>query len=144
MMASVVWQQGKVFRARTGSGHQVVTDAVGTGGAPGDGASPMELLLVALGSCTATDVVGILEKMRQPFTGVSVKVVGERAEDDPRIFTMIDLEYTVRGEGLDPASVKRAIHLSHERYCSVAATLRPTASIRYSWRIEEVAARQVA
>lgn len=57
---------------------------------------------------------------------------------------MIDLEYTVRGQSLEPASVRRAIQLSHERYCSVAAMLRPTASIRYSWRIEEEAARQVA
>lgn len=137
MIATVDWREGMAFRARVGSGHEVVTAPPADPGTCAAGASPMELILAALGSCTAMDVAGILRKMQQSFTGLTVTVVGERAQEHPKVFTMIDLDYTVRGRNLDPDKVKRAIQLSHTRYCSIAAMLRPTASLRYRLRIEE-------
>lgn len=91
----------------------------------------METLLIALGGCTGADVVGILEKMRAPLEGLTITVTGERAETHPKVFTRIHLRYEVRGKGLTPRQVERAVRLSQEKYCSVAAMLRPTAALTY-------------
>jgi putative redox protein len=95
----------------------------------------MEMLLLALGACTATDVVIILEKKRQKLTSLEVVVSGERAEHPPKVWTRIDLAYKLRGAGLDDAAVKHAITLSEEKYCSVAAMLRKTAAIHFRYEI---------
>jgi putative redox protein len=135
--ASVVWKEGLVFDAHTETGFHLTTAAHPREGEPARGPLPMELVLVAAGSCTAIDVAAILAKMREPFTGLKVDVVADRREEHPRVFTAIRLHYTVRGTGLDPAQVQRAIQLSQERYCSVAAMLRPTVPLTYTWEVEE-------
>ena len=94
---------------------------------------PMELLLLALGACTATDVVIVLEKKRQKLESLEVICIGERAPEPPEVWTRMELVYRLRGE-LNEAAVKRAIELSEEKYCSVAAMLKKTASI--TWRYE--------
>lgn len=137
MKTSVVWKEGLVFDAQTETRFHVTTAAHPPVGEPARGPLPMELVLVAAGSCTAMDVAAILEKMRQPFTGLKVDVDADRREVHPRVFTAIRLHYTVRGHGLDPAQVRRAIQLSQERYCSVAAMLRPTVPLTYTWEIEQ-------
>jgi len=134
-MAPVVvkWRKDGIrFAAETG--HGGVTLASGLDEA-GSGMTPMELLAVALGGCTGMDVVSILVKMRQPLEELSVEVGGVRAEDHPKRFTSLEVVYRLRGD-LDEKRVRRAIQLSEERYCSVAATLRPSLPITSRYVIE--------
>lgn len=99
------------------------------------GPRPMELLLLGLAGCTSMDVVSILQKQRQPFTGLQVRVTAERAEEYPRIYTQIHLEYVVQGVGVDAKAVERAIELSQTKYCSASAMLSQAAEISTSFRI---------
>lgn len=101
----------------------------------GSGVRPTDVLAVALGGCTAMDVVSILAKMRQPVEAFSVEVRGERAEDHPRRFTSLELVYRFKGD-LDEKKVARAISLSETRYCSVEATLRPGVTITSRFEID--------
>lgn len=101
------------------------------------GVSPSELLLIALAGCSAYDVVGILEKKKAKLTGLTVNVTGEQEADPPWPYRRIHLEYIVRGQGLTDKAVADAIHLSETKYCSVAATIRPTAEITTSFQIVE-------
>jgi putative redox protein len=99
------------------------------------GPSPMDLVLAAVGGCTAMDVVSILEKMREPVRGIEVRVSGERSSEHPRIYEKIHIHYSVGGQGLDPEKVRKAIDLSQSKYCSVAAMLRASAELTYGWEI---------
>jgi putative redox protein len=107
------------FEAQTGSGHTIVMD----NGEGDTGARPAELVGVALGGCTAMDVLSILRKKRQPVTGYEIRVTGLQEEGHPHNFTRFDVEHVVDGEGIDPEAVRRAIELSATRYCSVGSTL---------------------
>jgi len=128
--ASVKWIDEQKFVATSPSGHAVTIDSDRESNqAPG----PMELLLMALGACTATDVVIILEKKRQKLQSLEVICSGERAAEPPAVWTKLEIVYRLRGQ-LDDAAVKHAIQLSEDKYCSVAAMLRKTAPI--SWRYE--------
>jgi putative redox protein len=93
----------------------------------------MEMLLIGLGGCTAFDVVQILRKGREKVTDCEVEVTAERAETDPKVFTSIHIEYRVKGRGLAPAKVERAIELSKEKYCSASIMLGAVAKITHSW-----------
>jgi putative redox protein len=93
------------------------------------GVRPMEALLAALGTCTAFDVVSILAKRRTPVESYRIELEGERAEEHPKRYTRIQVRHVVSGEGITPQSLGRAVSLSHEKYCSVAATLN--AEIEY-------------
>ena len=101
------------------------------------GPRPLRLLLVGLAGCTAMDVVSILKKKRQPFTGLQVRVTAERADEHPRVYTRIGLEYVVTGRGVDPRAVERAIELSETKYCSASAMLSKAVEITHSYRIVE-------
>jgi putative redox protein len=130
--AQVKWIGEQRFVATGPSGHAIAIDSdreVNT--APG----PMELLLVALGACTATDIVIILEKKRQKLEGLNVICSGERAADPPRVWTKFEMVYQLRGR-LDDAAVKHAIELSEGKYCSVSAMLKKTATLRWRYEIE--------
>ena len=96
---------------------------------------PMETLLAGAGACTAYDVVLILQRGRHDVTGCEVKVQAERAETDPKVFTRINLHFTVRGRNLADAVVARAIALSHEKYCSATIMLAKTAEIGTSFEV---------
>jgi putative redox protein len=127
---SVKWIGEQKFVAIGPSGHAITIDSDHvSNNAPG----PMELVLLALGACTATDVVLILEKKRQKLESLEVICSGERAAQPPAVWTKLELFYRLRGQ-LDDAAVKRAIQLSEDKYCSVAAMLRRTATL--SWRYE--------
>lgn len=93
------------------------------------GQSPVDALLSALAACSAVDVVDILAKRRTPVERLRVEARGERREEIPRRFTHVELRYIVDGAGIDASHVERALALSHEKYCSVAATLDPALSI---------------
>ena len=129
--ATIRWAGGEKFLAVSPSGHAVPLDSDRqSNSAPG----PMEMLLVALGACTATDVVIILQKKRQKLESLEVVVSGERAAAPPMVWTRLELVYKLRGQ-LDAAAVKHAIELSEEKYCSVAAMLKKTAAISFRHEI---------
>ena len=123
-----------VFIVTTPSGHAITLD---TDHIRNSAPTPMELLLVALGSCTAVDVVSILQKKRQEVTDYRVEVRGERREDHPRSFKRMEVHHIVTGRSISGQSVAQAIQLSEQKYCSVAATLRPAAEIVSSYEIIE-------
>lgn len=135
--ARVKWTGGEKFAAVTPSGHAVPLDSDReTNTAPG----PMEMLLVALGACTATDVVIILGKKRQPLESLEVEVSGERAVDPPRVWTKLEIFYQLRG-ALDEKAVRDAIALSESKYCSVSAMLKKTAEISTRYEIAPAAGK---
>jgi len=126
----IKWVGEQKFVATSPSGHAITVDSDRSSNkAPG----PMELLLLALGACTATDVVMILEKKRQRLESLEVICSGDRAADPPTVWTKLEILYRLRGQ-LDDAAVKHAIQLSENKYCSVAAMLKKTAAL--SWRYE--------
>jgi len=128
--AEVKWIGGQKFAASSPSGHALIMDSDRESNqAPG----PMEMVLMALGACTATDVVIVLQKKRQKLDSLEVICSGERATEPPTVWTKLEILYRLRGS-LDEGAVKHAIELSEEKYCSVAAMLRKTAKI--SWRYE--------
>lgn len=129
------WLQKKQFIGTDSSKHSVVISS--QDGDNGIGMSPSELLLLSLASCSAYDVVGILEKKRSRLTGMTVNVAGENAADPPWPYVRITMEFVLRGKGLKEKDVAQAIHLSETRYCSVAATIRPSAEIITSYQIIE-------
>ena len=100
-------------------------------------ATPMELMLLALGSCTGVDVISILKKKRQLVTDYRIEVSGERSDEHPRSYTRLFVKHIVRGRGVSEQAVAQAIELSDQKYCSVAATLRGSAEIATSYEIIE-------
>ena len=100
-------------------------------------ATPIELLLVALGGCTGSDIVDILRKKREQITDYRIELHAERRTDFPRSFKTIQLRHILKGRNLSEAAVKQAIELSDSKYCSVAATLRPTVEISVSYEITQ-------
>lgn len=132
--ATVKWIGGEQFAATSPSGHAITLDSDRQSN---KGPGAMELLLMALGACTATDVVIVLAKKRQKLKSLEVICSGERAPDPPQVWTRLELLYRLTGE-LDDAAVKRAIELSEEKYCSVSAMLKKTAQV--TWRYEIVRA----
>ena len=128
--ASVKWIGEEKFVAVSPSGHAIALDSDRESNkAPG----PMDLVIMALGACTATDVVSILQKKRQKLESLEVICAGERAKEPPTVWIKLEILYRLRG-ALDEAAVKHAIQLSEDKYCSVAAMLKKTATI--SWRYE--------
>ncbi len=122
--ASAQWTDHDRFTAIASSGHAMMVDSGDTKTANG----PMELVLIALCGCTATDIVTILRKKREPFTTIKVEAEGARADDPPRIYTHIKLKYTVGGKVARKA-VEDAVRLSKEKYCSVSQMLQKTAKV---------------
>ena len=105
-------------------------------GPEAEGPSPMQAVAAALGGCTAMDVISILQKKRAHVTDFEINLSGERAEEHPKRYTSIHLEYVVYGKGIKPNDVERSIQLSEEKYCSARASLN--ASFSSSFRIVEV------
>ena len=123
-----------LFIGITPSGHAQVLE---TDHERASAATPVELLLVALGGCTAVDVISILKKKREQVTDYRVEVRGTRREEHPRAFTRMEVRHVVRGHNVSEKSVASAIELSESKYCSVAATLRPAVEIVTSYEIIE-------
>lgn len=135
--AVVKWVVGEEFEAVGPSGHMVRVDSTQE---KRTGPGPMELILLALGSCTATDVAEILRKKRLRLAGLEVEVSGERAVDPPRVWKKIKLLYRVRGSNAEGGpmpekAVKDAVELSMGKYCSVAAMVKKTAEMLWTWEI---------
>jgi len=128
--ARVKWSESARFEGIAKSGHSIVVD-----GDSEAGNSPMELVLLALCGCTASDVVSILRKKREPFAAVEVSAQGEKDADPPRVFTQINLSYRVAGN-VSRKAVEDAVRLSEEKYCSVSAMLGKTAKITYEIHLD--------
>ncbi|MHB1101110.1 MAG: OsmC family protein [Burkholderiales bacterium] len=137
MKARIKWIENVSFLGETGSGHAVLMDGAPEGGGRNLGPRPMEMLLVGTGGCTAYDVVHILKKGRQPISDCVVEIDAERAGEDPKVFTKIHLHFVVKGKGLNPVQVERAISLSAEKYCSASIMLGKTADITHDFEIVE-------
>lgn len=137
MKARIKWLEGRAFVGESGSGHAVVLDGAPEAGGRNLGVRPMEMLLLGLGSCTAFDVVMILEKGREKVTSCVVELDADRASEEPKVFTHVKMIYRLKGENLKPVAVERAIKLSMEKYCSATAMFQKTATIEHEWVIEE-------
>lgn len=132
--ATVRFVSEDLFLATTPSGHALALD---TDKERSSAPSPVELLLVALGSCTATDVAGILAKKRQHVSGYVVEVSGVRRDEHPRSYTSMKVHHILTGKSISAKAVADAIKLSDTKYCSVAATLRPAVEIQTTFEIIE-------
>jgi len=130
--AVIHYAGAELFVGISPSGHAL---AIETDSTRSSAPTPMELLLLALGSCTGVDVVSILRKKREQVTDYRIEVRGERRAEHPRAYTRIEVRHVVRGRNLSEKAVAQAIKLSDEKYCSVAATLRPAAEIVSSYEI---------
>ena len=135
MQARVKWIEERRFVGESGTGHTIVLgsgqDAAGRTLCP----SPMELVLIGTGGCSAFDVVQILEKGREPIEDCVVELDADRADGDPAVFTRIHMHFIVKGNGVNPDKVARAIQLSHDKYCSASAMMAKTARITHDFEI---------
>ena len=135
-------RSGMGFVAETSSGHVLTMDGAPDAAKPENGGQnlaprPMEVVLAGTGGCTAYDVVLILKRGRHDVRGCSVKLTADRAEVDPKVFTKINMHFTVTGKGLQATAVERAIAMSHEKYCSATIMLSKTAEITTSFEVFE-------
>lgn len=141
MHAKITWHDKVHFSATGDSGHTVLIDGPPDAGGENRGVRPMELVLMGLGGCSSFDVVTILKKSRQAVSGCTTELDAERADGVPAVFTRIHLHFRVSGQGLDPAKVARAVHLSADKYCSAAIMLaRAGVEITHDYEIVEEAA----
>ena len=134
----VRWSGKRLMVGWDEHGHSFVMDAPAAYKGEGTGSRPLEAFLQSLAACTAMDVVSVLEKKRQPFTGLEMEVTAhQREEEFPKIYTEIELVYVVNGVGVSPDAVERAIELSSGKYCSVKGMLGPQVHVSTSFRIED-------
>jgi putative redox protein len=129
--AKTLWTDHDRFIGQASSGHALAVDA----GSEKSASSPVELVLIGLCACTASDIVGILRKKREPFTSLEVRAAAERAETFPKVLTSIRLTYRVGGNVTHKA-IEDAVRLSKDKYCSISAMLEETAKIEYEIEYE--------
>lgn len=135
MQVALDWKQGLSFAGKAPSGFTLDVGADADIGGAEDGFRPMELMALGLAGCTGIDVMSILQKKRQDVTAFEVRVDTQKAEDHPRVWTRVAIEYIVTGNNIDPAAVERAIQLSHEKYCPAQNMLKKAVSIEHSYKI---------
>lgn len=135
MKARVKWLDNMSFVGESGSGHSVVMDGPPEAGGRDFGIRPMEMLLLGMGGCASFDVVTILQKTRQDITDCEAHLSAERAETEPKVFTVINMHFIVKGNQLSAAKVEKAVALSAEKYCSASIMLGKTAKIMHSFEI---------
>jgi putative redox protein len=133
--AVINWLKGITFAAKADSNHWVIMDGPAEFGGSNAGSRPTELVLMGLGGCTASDVASILRKKRVPLAGMEVRLSGKEANEHPKAFTDIHIEFLIYGDGISPKDVERAIELSATQYCSVSAMLVKSVKIEHSYKI---------
>jgi putative redox protein len=136
-------RSGMGFVAETGSGHTLTMDGAPDAAKPENGGQnlaprPLEMVLAGTGGCTAYDVVLILKRGRHAVNGCTVKLTAERATEDPKVFTRINMHFTVTGKSIPATAVERAIAMSHDKYCSASIMLAKTADITTSFELMEI------
>jgi len=130
---ATVKDAGDEFLIATTPGNYSLT--IDTKGERKSAPTPVELLLVSVAACTAVDVVSVLKKKRQAVTDYRVEITGERRDEHPRSFTKMHIHHIVYGHDVSEQALAHAIELSDTKYCSVAATVRPTVEITTSYEI---------
>jgi putative redox protein len=140
MKARIKWVEDRTFIGESGSGHKVVLGTASGPEARTPGPSPMELVLIGTGGCTAFDVVHILEKGRDKVEDCVIEIDADRAEKDPKVFIRIHMHFVVKGRALAAKKVERAIALSLEKYCSASAMLSKSATITHDFAIVDTGA----
>src|SRR5574340_1053501 len=139
-VVNVKWNGKRSFIGSDEAGHGIVMDSPAAYGGDGTGPRPIELVLYAIAGCTGMDVISILEKKREVVTDFELVVTAKQREDEfPKIFTRIEIEYVVTGIGVKAESVRRAIELSEDKYCSVKGMLGPQVEVVTSYRVVEAA-----
>ena len=138
LKAHVSWVGDRTFLGRSGSNHSVIMDVDAHSGGHDAGVRPMEMMLLGMGGCTAYDVVHILQKGREPVECCIVELEAERADEEPRVFTRIQVKYIISGRGLDAKKVERAVELSADKYCSATIMLEKTAKITHEIEIVDL------
>jgi putative redox protein len=138
MQATIKWVDGMMFVGESGSGHAVVIDGPPDHGGRNIGIRPMEMILLAVGSCSSFDVMQILLKGRNQVTDCVAEVSGERVDAIPAVFSKIHLHFKVSGKGLKAEVVERAIKLSAEKYCSASIMLSKAVEITHDFEVLEV------
>jgi putative redox protein len=137
--SAVVTLQEKVrWEGVADSGHRLIVDGPMEAGGNNAGFRPMELMLLGLGCCMGYDMVMILRRMRKEVTGYQIRLIGQRADDSPSVYTEVTLEHVITGRGISKESVERAIELAESRYCSASAMFSKTAKLINRYRIEDV------
>ena len=135
-MKTIIKQvEGCSFIGKADSNHWINIDTPKESFGSDAAARPMELVLIALGSCSGCDVVSILKKKQVQLKGFEIHIDAERSETYPKVFTKIHMEYVFFGETINPVHVERAIELSAEKYCSVSAMLKASVQITSSYKI---------
>jgi len=129
--------KGITFAGKSETNHWVIMDSKKEFGGNDAASSPKKLLLLSLAGCTGSDVVSILNKKRVKMDDFEINISAEVTEEHPKVYTKIDLEYVVYGNGIKPKDVERAIVLSQTTYCGVTAMLKPSVEINHSYRVEE-------
>jgi putative redox protein len=137
MKTRVTWLEDMTYVAQSPSGHAVVMDGPLELGGHNLGPRPMEMLLMGMGGCTAIDVVDILRKSRQDLRGCEVQLKAQRADNDPKVFTTIQVHFILTGKNLSTKHIERAIQLSAEKYCSASIMLGKTAQITHTFEIRD-------
>ncbi|WP_044618411.1 OsmC family protein [Gynuella sunshinyii] len=139
MQATISWDGKARFTASSGSGHKIVMDGPPDHGGENQGPRPMEMILMGLGGCTSFDVMSILQKSRQEVVDCVAELNAERADTVPAVFTHINIHFKVTGKNLKEATVKRAVELSAEKYCSASIMLEKAGvKIQHSYEIISV------
>jgi putative redox protein len=136
MQAKVTWSQRLSFTGTADTGFSLPLGAKPAVGGDDDGFRPMELIALGLAGCTAMDVISILQKKRQDIRGFEVVVNGVRADEHPRVFTQLEIEYRLRGVDIDQTAVERALELSETKYCPAQAMLGEVVPITLKITIE--------
>jgi putative redox protein len=135
--ARVRWVENLKFIADAPSGHSILLDGPPESGSDNSAVRPGELTLLALGGCTSVDLVLILKKMRVNFDSLETVVEAESADTPPKVWIRLHIKYIIKGKGIDEFKVRKAIALSQDKYCSVAAMLRKSAEITHEVEITD-------
>jgi putative redox protein len=135
MDAKVTWSKRLSFIGEADTGFSVPLGANPQVGGDNDGFRPMELIAIGIAGCTAMDVISILQKKRQNVTAFEVQLRSQRAQDHPRVFTQMEIEYLISGHDVDETAVQRALELSENNYCPAQAMFTQILPIKLSYKI---------
>ena len=137
MNAAAVWKSGLSFEGTADSGFCIPLGGAADADGAEDGFRPMELMALSLAGCTAMDVISILHRKQQVVTAFEVRVEAQLAAEHPKVFTRMVIEYRVRGHGIDPQAVHRAVALSRDKYCPAQGMLAKVVPIEQRVVIEQ-------
>jgi putative redox protein len=135
MQVALNWKQGMSFSGKADSGYTLDLSADADVGGAEDGFRPMELVALGLAGCTGMDVISVLEKKRQDVLAFEVRVHTEKADEHPRVWTNVLVEYIITGKDIDPAAVERALQLSYDKYCPAQNMLKLAVKIDHKYQI---------